>query len=134
MIDVYVNQKKAGTLSKDGREYVFTYHTADPGLFVSLTMPVRERSYVFPHDQLHPVFNQYIPEGYLLELFKNLLSKQIGEIDELKLLSVLAPGITGRLTFVSHDQAVQQLLTSIAPTTAPKGSLSLETMLHSSVV
>jgi hypothetical protein len=93
-------------------------------------MPVRERRYVFPHDQLHPVFNQYIPEGYLLELFKNLLAKQLGEIDELKLLSVLAPGITGRLTFVSHDRAVQQLLTSIAPPTSPKESLSLETMLH----
>jgi HipA-like protein len=53
MIDVYVNQQKVGTLSKEGREYVFTYHTTAPALFVSLTMPVRERSYVFSHDQLH---------------------------------------------------------------------------------
>lgn len=127
MIDVYVNQKKAGTLSKEGREYVFTYHTTDPLSFVSLTMPVRERSYIFPHDQLHPIFNQYIPEGYLLELFRNLLSKQLGGLDELKLLSVLAPGITGRLTFESHDPAIQELLSSIYP----KEAISIDTILHS---
>jgi serine/threonine-protein kinase HipA len=129
MIDVYVNQQKVGTLSKEGREYVFTYHTTAPALFVSLTMPVRERSYVFSHDQLHPIFNQYIPEGYLLELFRNLLSKQLGEIDELKLLAVLAPGITGRLTFVSHDSAIQQLVTTSSK--YPKTSISVDTILHS---
>jgi len=129
MVDVYVNQKKAGTLSKEGREYVFTYHTTDPILFVSLTMPVRERSYVFPHEQLHPVFNQYIPEGYLLELFRTLLSKQLGEIDELKLLSILAPGISGRLTFVPHEPLIEQFLS--ASKMSPEETLAVDTLLHS---
>lgn len=82
---------------------MFTYQTTDPSCFVSLTMPVRNKSYVFPRDQLHPIFNQYIPEGYLFEIFKALLSKEVGELDELTLLAVLAPAIKGRLSFAPVD-------------------------------
>ena len=99
MLDVFVHDQPAGTLTRGGREYVFAYHTDNPELFVSLTMPVRQKSYLYPGEQLHPVFNRFIPEGYLFDLFRNMLAKRMDTMDELKLLSVLAPGIRGRLTF-----------------------------------
>jgi len=99
MLDVFVHEQLAGTLTREGREYVFTYQTTNPELFVSLTMPVRQKSYVYQGEQLHPVFNMFIPEGYLFDLFRTLLAKKMGAITELKLLTVLAPGIRGRLTF-----------------------------------
>jgi serine/threonine-protein kinase HipA len=99
VLDVLVHNQPAGTLTREGREYVFTYHTDNPELFVSLTMPVRQKSYLYPGEQLHPVFNMFIPEGYLFDLFRTMLTKRMDTMDELKLLSVLAPGIRGRLTF-----------------------------------
>jgi len=99
MLDVFVHEQLAGTLTREGREYVFTYHTASPDQFVSLTMPVRQKSYVYQGEQLHPVFNMFIPEGYLFDLFRTMLAKKMDTINELKLLTVLAPGIRGRLTF-----------------------------------
>jgi len=99
MLDVYVHEQLAGTLTREGREHVFTYHTTNPELFVSLTMPVRQKSYVYQSEQLHPVFNMFIPEGYLFDLFRTMLAKKMDAITELKLLTVLASGIRGRLTF-----------------------------------
>jgi serine/threonine-protein kinase HipA len=92
VLDVLVHNQLAGTLSREGREYVFTYQTTNPDLFVSLTMPVRQKSYVYQGEQLQPVFNMFIPEGYLFDLFRTMLAKRMNTIPELKLLTVLAPG------------------------------------------
>jgi serine/threonine-protein kinase HipA len=54
-------------------EYVLKYESADPGDFVSLTMPVREEPWRWPRD-LHPFFRQNLPEGYLL----NVLREEFG--------------------------------------------------------
>lgn len=99
MLDVFVHDQLAGTLTREGREHVFTYQTTNPDLFVSLTMPVRQKSYAYQGEQLHPIFNMFIPEGYLFDLFRTMLAKKMNSITELKLLTVLAPGIAGRLTF-----------------------------------
>jgi serine/threonine-protein kinase HipA len=91
-------------------------------------MPVRNKSYVFPRDQLHPIFNQYIPEGYLFEIFKALLSKEVGELDELTLLAVLAPSIKGRLTFSAVDMP-PSLIDKVSPTKNPE-PLLLDELIH----
>jgi len=127
-VQVYVNQKVAGLLTREGRDYVFTYQTTDPSCFVSLTMPVRNKSYVFPRDQLHPIFNQYIPEGYLFEIFKAFLSKEVGELDELTLLAVLAPSIKGRLTFSAVDMP-PSLIEKVSPSKSPE-PLLLDELIH----
>ena len=99
MLDVFVHDQLAGTLTREGREHIFTYQTTNPDLFVSLTMPVRQKSHAYQGEQLHPIFNMFIPEGYLFDLFRTMLAKKMNSITELKLLTVLAPGIRGRLTF-----------------------------------
>ena len=128
MIQVYVHQKLAGLLTREGRDYVFTYQTMDPSCFVSLTMPVRNKSYVFPRDQLHPIFNQFLPEGYLFEIFKTLLSKEVSELDELTLLAVLAPAIKGRLTFSPVDMP-PTLIEKLSPNKSAE-PLSLDELIQ----
>jgi serine/threonine-protein kinase HipA len=47
-----------------------------------------------------------LPEGYLFELFKDLLRKQVSPLDDLTLLAVLAPTVQGRLRFSAEDSFI----------------------------
>ena len=84
------------------REYIFRYF-GDEVHRISLVMPPSQRIYLWKH-QLHPFFEMYLPEGYLFEIFKNLLIKNYGKINDYLLFDLLAPNITGRVQFHS-DQA-----------------------------
>ena len=55
-------------------DHVFNYHAGTPeNLFVSLTMPVRLKSYVT--HQLQPIFQMNLPEGYQRELLRQKLGR-----------------------------------------------------------
>jgi len=41
----------------------------------------------------------FLPEGYYFEVFKNILSKEFGYVDDYLLFRFLAPNITSRLNF-----------------------------------
>ena len=56
---------EAGHLLRES-QHVFNYTTTDRGNEVSLTMPIRARSYV--SHPLMPVFSMNLPEGYLFDL------------------------------------------------------------------
>lgn len=76
---VWVDEAKTGLLSREGRrQHVFRYddETSQP---VSLTMPVRLRSWDSP--ELHPVFQMNLPEGALLEAIRRAIAKIIGDDD-----------------------------------------------------
>ena len=62
---------------------------------VSLTMPVRTEPYTWD-DQLHPVFQMNIPEGYLLQVLQEQLGPYIGA-SPVALLSVVGRNMVGRL-------------------------------------
>ncbi|WP_404363692.1 type II toxin-antitoxin system HipA family toxin [Marinobacter sp.] len=96
---VRVQREPVGVLARERGEFIFNYdETADPGRFVSLTMPVRTKGYVLPH--LHPIFEMHLPEGYLLAIIKKQFAK-ITATDDFGLLKLLAPGIRGRVHFDS---------------------------------
>lgn len=103
MIEVSANKKSVGRITQEGRDYIFGYSSKSPEDFVSLTMPVRLRSYVYPKGHLHPIFEMNLPEGYLFELFKELLKKEVGKLDDIALLAALSPQIKGRLTYVASE-------------------------------
>lgn len=68
-LNVVVSGSVAGKLMKTESETVFNYlSNSQTDQFVSLTMPVREKSYV--NTQLHPIFEMHLPEGYLLSIIK----------------------------------------------------------------
>ena len=72
-LHVKVSNEKAGTILFENGEYIFDYDTNNHMAFVSLSMPVRAKSYV--SRKLHPLFEMHLPEGYLLSLIKKHFSK-----------------------------------------------------------
>jgi len=64
-LHVSTPQGDAGELSHEQSRYLFGYGPATAAAAVSLTMPVRKAQYSY--DQLHPVFQMNLPEGFLLE-------------------------------------------------------------------
>lgn len=96
-LSVYVLGREVATLEPSGDfKSVLSYH---PGVatddFVSLTMPVRTESYVWD-DQLPPVLQMNLPEGYLLQVLQEQLGPHIGA-SPAALLSVIGRNMVGRL-------------------------------------
>ena len=96
-LSVYVLGREVATLEQSGDfKSVLSYH---PGVatndFVSLTMPVRTESYVWD-DQLPPVLQMNLPEGYLLQVLQEQLGPHIGA-SPAALLSVIGRNMVGRL-------------------------------------
>lgn len=99
-INVLIANQKIGELffEKEKDQYAFNYlKKLTP---ISLIMPYRKSSYLWAH-KLHPIFDMNIPEGYLFEIFKGLLSKEYGYIDDFLIFSYLSSNIQGRLCYKS---------------------------------
>jgi len=83
-------------LERDG-EHVFAYHPdTPPSDAVSLTMPVRLKSW--ESRDLHPVFQMNLPEGALLIAVRNAIAKVAGT-DDLTILRVVGGNTIGRNRF-----------------------------------
>ncbi len=93
---VYVHDQPVATLeSLDGFRHVMTYHPdVSAEQFVSLLMPVRTESYVYP--ELHPLFRMNLPEGFLLSVLQEQLGPHVGA-SPLNLLSVVGRNAIGRV-------------------------------------
>ena len=72
--------------------YISTTATDD---FVSLTMPVRTESYTWD-DQLPPVLQMNLPEGFLLQVLQEQFGPHLGA-DPIALLSVIGRNMVGRV-------------------------------------
>lgn len=106
---------------------VFTYapHVA-PEQLVSLTMPVRNRSYEYGRGP-HPVFQMNLPEGYR----KDLLRQTVGphaDTSDLGLLALTGVNGIGRIQAVPHGHALssvdaQEDMASVLASTDSRESL-----------
>ena len=107
-MSVYVLGREVATLEQSGDfKSVLTYHphvTADN--FVSLTMPVRLESYVWD-DQLPPVLQMNLPEGYLLQVLQEQFGPHIGA-SPIALLSVIGRNMVGRLQVAAHGAQLDE--------------------------
>jgi serine/threonine-protein kinase HipA len=96
-LSVYVLGREVATLEQAGDfKSVLTYHphvAVDD--FVSLTMPVRTESYVWD-DQLPPVLQMNLPEGYLLQVLQEQFGPHMGA-SPMALLSVVGRNMVGRV-------------------------------------
>lgn len=115
-LTVNIDSKISGVLSFEENEYIFSYKTEDKKDFISLTMPVRAKSW--NSKNLHPLFEMHLPEGYLLSIIKKHFSK-FTKTDDFGLLKLMSPNIKGR---VSYEQ---DLKVELKP-------LILDDLLHSS--
>lgn len=99
-IEVNIHTQKAGELFyiSDKKEYGFNYvNQLTP---ISLVMPCKKSTYIWNY-HLPPIFEMNLPEGYLFEIFKNLLAKEHGYVDDFLIFSYLAPNIEGRITYTT---------------------------------
>lgn len=96
-LGVYVLGQYVATLEQAGDfKSVLSYlPDAAPDAFVSLTMPVRLESYVWD-DQLPPVLQMNLPEGYLLQVLQEQFGPHIGA-SPIALLSVIGRNMVGRV-------------------------------------
>jgi serine/threonine-protein kinase HipA len=96
-LSVYVHGRDVAVLETVGDfKSVLTYHAdVTPEDFVSLTMAVRTESYLWD-DQIHPIFQMNLPEGYLLQVLQEQFGPHVGA-SPMTLLSVVGRNMVGRI-------------------------------------
>ena len=107
-LEVNVSCKKAGNLVFENNEYIYSYVSNDKNDYISLTMPVRVKSYV--NKQLHPIFEMHLPEGYLLSVIKKHFSK-LTKTDDFGLLKLMSQNIKGRVHYKNEESLDREILT-----------------------
>jgi serine/threonine-protein kinase HipA len=104
---------------------VLAYHAGTaPDDFVSLTMHVRTESYVWD-DQLPPVLQMNLPEGYLLQVLQEQFGPHIGA-DPIALLSVIGRNMVGRLQVAAPGAVLDEPAQPIEVQALLKGDNSEE--------
>lgn len=123
-LSVHVLGRDAAVLEQSGDfKSVLTYRpdtAADD--FVSLTMPVRTESYVWD-DQLPPVLQMNLPEGYLLQVLQEQFGPHIGA-SPIALLSVIGRNMVGRLQVAAPGAALDEPAKPIEVTSLLRGDNS----------
>ncbi len=106
-MDIFADKSPAGNLiyNEETREFIFNYTHDNP---ISLTMPYSNKSYTSTY-HLHPIFDMHMPEGYLFEMLKNLLTKEYGKLDDYTLFSHLSKTIEGYITYQSDKNRGESL-------------------------
>jgi serine/threonine-protein kinase HipA len=96
-LSVYVLGREVAVLESAGDFKSVLSYMPDTAAddFVSLTMPVRTESWVWD-DQLPPIFQMNLPEGYLLQVLQEQFGPHIGA-SPLALLSVVGRNMVGRI-------------------------------------
>lgn len=125
-LSVSILGREVATLEQSGDfKSVLAYHphTAEDD-FVSLTMPVRTESYVWD-DQLPPVLQMNLPEGYLLQVLQEQFGPHIGA-SPFALLSVIGRNMVGRLQVAAHGADLQQPAEPVEVLALLKGDNSQE--------
>jgi len=95
-----------------------------PENLVSLTMPVRTESY-FWDDQLHPIFQMNLPEGYLLQVLQEEFGPTMGA-NPTALLSVIGRNMVGRLQVAPPGASLEEPAKPIEVAELLKGDNSEE--------
>ena len=107
-LGVYVLGQQVATLADAGDfKSVLSYlPNAAQDTFVSLTMPVRLESYVWD-DQLPPVLQMNLPEGYLLQVLQEQFGPHVGA-SPIALLSVIGRNMVGRVQVAAAGAALHE--------------------------
>lgn len=125
-LSVYVMGREVAVLEASGDfKSVLSYHAhTAPDDFVSLTMPVRTESYVWD-DQLPPVLQMNLPEGYLLQVLQEQFGPHMGA-SPMALLSVVGRNMVGRIQVAATGADLNQPAKPIEVAALLKGDNSEE--------
>lgn len=103
-LDVRTPQGLSGLLAKEST-FVFNYGEVTPEVAVSLTMPVRRKSY--SSGALTNVFAMNRPEGYLRYIIEDRLAR-LGTPGDMFLLYLAGRNQVGRLTYALKGESVPE--------------------------
>lgn len=106
MIDLLHKSKHIASFFQDSNKYALNYKSDELTSSVSLSLPNTKKLYLWKH-RFPPFFESFLPEGYLYEIFKNLLSKEYGDINDYLVFSFLASNIENRIEFKSDIQTLE---------------------------
>lgn len=125
-LNVHVLGRHVSVLEQVGDfKSVMTYvPDVAPENLVSLTMPVRTESYPWD-DQLHPIFQMNLPEGYLLQVLQEEFGPVVGA-SPTALLSVIGRNMVGRLQVAPPGASLDEPAKPIEVTELLKGDNSEE--------
>lgn len=104
MIEVFRNGENVASFLQDNKNFIIDYKNFDIQNSLSLSLPNTQKIYLYEY-KFPPFMESFLPEGYLYEIFKNLLSKEYGRVDDFLIFSLLSPNIQGRLNFKSDISA-----------------------------
>ena len=100
VVKIFLRDIQIATFTQDRHDYLIEYQNFELSNSIALSLPNTKKFYTYEY-RFPPFFETFLPEGYLYEIFKNLLTKEYGYIDDYLIFSKLAPNIDGRLTFRS---------------------------------
>jgi len=100
MVKIYLKDTPIATFTQDKRNYLIDYQNLEIQNSITLSLPNSKKFYTYDY-KFPPYFETFLPEGYLYEIFKNLLTKEYGYIDDYLIFSKLSPNIQSRVAFKS---------------------------------
>jgi len=110
-----------GTLTRPG-PYTFSYldrHAKS----ASITMSPKQRL-LYNHGQVHPIFAQHLPEGFVRRYISERLERQ-ADVNDLYLLALQGSKGLGHLGFVSNMPTINSVPLTLRDITAGNGKGSL---------
>ncbi len=100
MIEIIHNETNIAIFINDNRNFIIDYQNFDIQNSITLSLPNTQKIYLYDY-KFPPFLESFLPEGYLYEIFKNILSKKYGKIDDYLMFSLLCGNIQSRIKFKS---------------------------------
>ncbi|WP_457608034.1 type II toxin-antitoxin system HipA family toxin [Nitratifractor sp.] len=130
MIRILHHDLEVASFLQDGRDYSIVNHSERLSDSIALSLPNTRKVYSY-HYRFPPFLETFLPEGYLYEVFKQILSKEYGEVDDYQVFRLLASNIEGRITFRSDMEGLDFGPVSIEEIVENDSKDTFERLLHS---
>lgn len=105
MINIFLDEENIADLKQDNKNYLLDYKTLDIQKSICLSLPNSKKFYTW-ENRFPPYFETFLPEGYLYEIFKNILTKKYGYVDEYLIFSLLSPNLLARVNFQTEFEGL----------------------------
>ncbi len=100
MIKIYLKNRHIASFTQDKKSYLIDYKDFNIKNSLCLSLPNSKKFYTYEY-RFPPYLETFLPEGYLYEIFKNILTKEYGYIDDYLIFSKLSANIQARVSFKS---------------------------------
>jgi len=101
VIEITHKKKHIANFIQDGHRYLIEYLDFNLENSLTLSLPNTQKFYLYDY-KFPPFLESFLPEGYLYEIFKALLAKEHGRVDEYLMFSMLSPNIEARIAFLDR--------------------------------